>query len=68
MSSVLKCSVSAGLIAGTVDIAAASLINMVNPLFILLSIASGLLGKAAFHAGGGVMLLGLVRSFMRQGV
>ena len=53
MSPVLKCSVYAGLVAGTVDIAAASLINMANPLFILLAIASGLLGKAAFHGGGG---------------
>jgi uncharacterized membrane protein YagU involved in acid resistance len=60
MSSVLKCSVYAGLVAGTVDIAAASLINTTNPLIILLAIASGLLGKAAFHGGGGVMLLGLV--------
>jgi uncharacterized membrane protein YagU involved in acid resistance len=60
MSPVLKCSVYAGLIAGTVDIVAASLINTANPLIILLAIASGLLGKAAFHGGGGVMLLGLV--------
>jgi uncharacterized membrane protein YagU involved in acid resistance len=60
MSPVLKCSVYAGLVAGTVDIAAASLINTANPLIILLAIASGLLGKAAFHGGGGVMLLGLV--------
>jgi uncharacterized membrane protein YagU involved in acid resistance len=60
MSPVLKCSVYAGLIAGTVDIAAASLINTVNPLTILLAIASGLLGKAAFHGGGGTMVLGLV--------
>ena len=60
MSPVLKCSVYAGLVAGTVDIAAASLINTANPLVILLAIASGLLGKAAFHGGGGVMLLGLV--------
>ena len=60
MSPVLKCSVYAGLVAGTVDIAAASLINTANPLVILLAIASGLLGKAAFHGGSGVMLLGLV--------
>jgi hypothetical protein len=60
MSPVLKCSVYAGLVAGTVDIAAASIINAANPLIILLAIASGLLGKAAFHGGGGVMLLGLV--------
>jgi uncharacterized membrane protein YagU involved in acid resistance len=60
MSPVLKCSVYAGLVAGTVDIAAASIINTANPLMILLAIASGLLGKAAFHGGSGVMLLGLV--------
>jgi len=60
MSSVLKCSVYTGLVAGTVDIAAASLINTINPLLVLLAIASGLLGKAAFHGGGGVMVLGLV--------
>ena len=60
MSPVLKCSVYAGLVAGTVDIAAASLINTANPLVILLAIASGLLGKAAFRGGSGVMLLGLV--------
>jgi len=60
MSPVLKCSVYAGLIAGTVDIAAASIINTINPLRILLAIASGLLGKAAFHGGGGAMVLGLV--------
>jgi uncharacterized membrane protein YagU involved in acid resistance len=60
MSPVLKCSVYAGLVAGTVDIAAASIINTANPLIILLAIASGLLGRGAFHGGGGVMLLGLV--------
>jgi uncharacterized membrane protein YagU involved in acid resistance len=60
MSPFVKCSVYAGLIAGTIDIAAAAVINMANPLIILLAIASGLLGKAAFHSGGGVMLLGLV--------
>jgi uncharacterized membrane protein YagU involved in acid resistance len=60
MSPVLKCSVYAGLIAGTVDIGAATLINLVSPLLILQVIASGLLGKAALHGGGGVMLLGLV--------
>lgn len=60
MSPVLKCSVYAGLVAGTVDIGAASLINMLNPLVVLLAVASGLLGKAAFHGGGGVMALGLV--------
>ena len=49
-----------GLVAGTVDIAAASLINMIDPLVILRAIASGLLGRAAFAGGLPVSLLGLV--------
>jgi len=38
-----------GLIAGTLDIGAAALINDRSPLVILLVIASGLLGKASFQ-------------------
>ena len=49
-----------GLVAGTIDIGAASLINMVDPLIILRAIASGLLGRAAFAGGLPVSLLGLV--------
>ena len=49
-----------GLVAGTVDIAAAALINMIDPLVILRAIASGLLGRAAFAGGLPVSLLGLV--------
>ena len=49
-----------GLVAGTVDIGAASLINMIGPLVILRAIASGLLGRAAFAGGLPVSLLGLV--------
>src|SRR3569833_289608 len=60
MDRVLKSLVYGGLIAGTVDIGAATLINMVNPLVILQAIASGLLGRPAFQGGAGVMLLGLV--------
>lgn len=48
-----------GLVAGTVDIGAASLINMIDPLVILRAIASGLLGRAAFAGGLPVSLLGL---------
>lgn len=40
-----------GLIAGTLDIGAAALINGVNPIVILLVVASGVLGNAAFHGG-----------------
>ena len=60
MDRVLKSLVYGGLIAGTVDIGAATLINWVNPLIILQAIASGLLGRSAFQGGAGVMLLGLV--------
>ncbi|WJR81070.1 hypothetical protein [Bradyrhizobium sp. NP1] len=50
----------AGLIAGTLDIGAAALINGINPLAILLVIASGVLGKASFQGGLPAVLLGLV--------
>jgi uncharacterized membrane protein YagU involved in acid resistance len=50
---------SAGVIAGTVDIGAASLINWLNPVVILHAIASGLLGKPAFYGGTQTAVLGL---------
>ncbi|HJU26699.1 MAG TPA: hypothetical protein VJ722_08495 [Rhodanobacteraceae bacterium] len=40
-----------GLIAGTIDVGAAALINWINPLFVLRFIAGGLLGKAALQGG-----------------
>jgi hypothetical protein len=60
MDRVLKSLIYGGLIAGTVDLGAATLINMVSPLVILQAVASGLLGRPAFQGGAGVMLLGLV--------
>jgi hypothetical protein len=48
-----------GFIAGTLDIGAAALINLVSPLLILHFIAGGLLGKAALAGGASVELLGL---------
>jgi|SRR5581483_7200778 len=48
-----------GLVAGTLDIGAAALINGRNPLVILAFIASGLLGKSAFQGGLGTVTLGL---------
>jgi len=48
-----------GFIAGTIDIAAAALINMISPIIILRFIAGGLLGKSALSGGTGVALLGL---------
>lgn len=48
-----------GFVAGTLDVGAASLINMIHPLVILRAIASGLLGPTAFRGGTPVSLLGL---------
>ncbi|HTT96712.1 MAG TPA: hypothetical protein VMF58_01570 [Rhizomicrobium sp.] len=48
-----------GLIAGTVDIGAASLINMLSPVFISQFIAGGLLGKAALTGGLQTAALGV---------
>ena len=53
-----------GLIAGTLDIGAAALINGRNPLVILLVIASGLLGKASFQGGLPAVSLGLVLQWL----
>jgi len=53
-----------GLIAGTLDIGAAALINGRSPLVILLVIASGLLGKAAFQGGLPAVALGLVLQWL----
>lgn len=49
-----------GLVAGTLDIGAAALINRVNPVLIAHYIASGALGKAAFSLGASAAYLGLV--------
>src|SRR5271170_6874099 len=48
-----------GLIAGTLDIGAAALINRVSLLRILHFVAGGLLGKAALEGGTAIELLGL---------
>jgi uncharacterized membrane protein YagU involved in acid resistance len=49
-----------GLIAGTIDIGCACLINSAKPSFILQAIASGLLGKPAFSEGPTTVAIGLV--------
>jgi hypothetical protein len=48
-----------GLVAGTLDIGMAALLNSVSPLVAILFIASGILGKAAYHAGLAGVALGL---------
>jgi uncharacterized membrane protein YagU involved in acid resistance len=50
----------AGLIAGTIDIGAAALINRVNPEMILHNIAGGVLARAALSGGWRTAVLGLV--------
>jgi uncharacterized membrane protein YagU involved in acid resistance len=50
----------AGLVAGTIDIGAAALINERDPMFISQVIAGGLLGKASFAGGMKTVALGIV--------
>lgn len=56
----LKAALTAGVMAGLVDIVAASMINHAPPARILQSIASGVLGMAAYSGGGGAIALGLL--------
>jgi uncharacterized membrane protein YagU involved in acid resistance len=49
-----------GFIAGTLDVGAAALINMLSPVVILKAIASGVLGKPAFTGGASAAVLGLL--------
>lgn len=49
-----------GMIAGTIDIGVACLINQVGPIIILHAIASGALGPAAFRGGAKTALWGLL--------
>jgi uncharacterized membrane protein YagU involved in acid resistance len=61
-----------GLIAGTVDIGAAALINAISPFVIAQAIASGLLGKASYFDGWQSAVLGValqwLMSFIIAGV
>ena len=49
-----------GLVAGTIDIGAASLINWISPIIILQAIASGVLGRQSFADGPRAAVLGLL--------
>lgn len=53
-----------GLIAGSVDILAASLIGWLSPVLILHAIASGVLGRASFSGGAWSALLGLLLQWL----
>jgi uncharacterized protein (TIGR02246 family) len=58
--SALRAILVGGLVAGTLDIGAAALINGVSPVLIAHYIASGVLGKASFSAGASAAYLGVV--------
>jgi uncharacterized membrane protein YagU involved in acid resistance len=49
-----------GLVAGTIDIEAAALINHISPVLIAHYIASGALGKSALSAGASATYLGVL--------
>jgi hypothetical protein len=57
-SKVLSAIFLGGVIAGTIDIGAASLISGRSPAFIMQAIAGGLLGKASFDGGAATAILG----------
>jgi hypothetical protein len=56
--------VIAGLVAGTLDLGAACLINDVGPFIICQAIARGILGKASFEEGLASAALGLVLQWL----
>ena len=60
LQAALKAIVIGGLVAGTIDIVAACLINRLNPVVILQVIASGVLGRSSFRLGLTSVALGLV--------
>jgi uncharacterized membrane protein YagU involved in acid resistance len=60
LSQVTLAILAGGLLAGTLDVFVACAINRLPPTTILAAIASGLLGKAAFAGGAGVLILGFV--------
>jgi uncharacterized membrane protein YagU involved in acid resistance len=64
MGAIFAAALLGGIIAGSVDIGAAALINSANPTQILKAIAAGLLGKAAFRGGANIMTLGLLLQWL----
>ena len=59
-SRVMRASFAGGLVAGTLDVGAAALINLVDPRLVLRFIAGGLLGKVALQGGAASAWLGLL--------
>lgn len=56
---ITRAAVIAGLVAGTIDIGVAALINQVGPALILQGVASGLIGMKSYAGGAGTVTLGL---------
>jgi uncharacterized membrane protein YagU involved in acid resistance len=54
----------AGIVAGSIDVGCAALINHAGPTRILQVIASGLIGRAALSAGNGSVVLGLILQWL----
>jgi hypothetical protein len=55
---------TAGIIAGTIDIGAACVIHSVGPVVILKAIAGGILGPASYRGGAAVAALGLALQWL----
>ena len=60
----IRAVVKGGLVAGTLDIGAASLINGASPIVILRAVAGGLLGPATFGMGASSAALGLLLQWL----
>jgi hypothetical protein len=60
----LKAILWGGLVAGTVDIFAASLISMLSPLLIMRFIAAGLLGPGVIKGGLDISLIGMLLQWL----
>jgi hypothetical protein len=56
----LRRAILGGLVAGTIDVGSASLINGISPIIILRAIACGILGMASFREGARSAVLGLL--------
>jgi uncharacterized membrane protein YagU involved in acid resistance len=63
-SSVFVAVLLGGLIAGTIDIGAAALINSASPYVIMQAIAGGVLGKDSFHEGLPAAALGVFAQWL----
>jgi uncharacterized membrane protein YagU involved in acid resistance len=64
LKSLIAAAVAGGLVAGTVDIAAAALINQVGPVVIMHAIARGLIGQPAMTGGAATAILGVVLQWL----